>query len=93
MIRRAELGKLISDPDNEMLGKAFANRMWAHFFGRGFVNPVDDFGPHNPAKRSGAARQARRGVQEERLRRQEAMPLDHGQPRLPAQQHQHEDER
>ena len=25
-----------------------ANRMWAHFLGRGFVNPVDDLGPHNP---------------------------------------------
>ena len=49
VIRRAELGKLISDPNNEMLGKAFVNRMWAHFLGRGFVNPVDDFGPHNPA--------------------------------------------
>ena len=48
VIRRAELGKLISDPNNEMLGKAFVNRMWAHFLGRGFVNPVDDFGPHNP---------------------------------------------
>ena len=48
VIRRAELGKLIADPNNEMLGKAFVNRMWAHFFGRGFVNPVDDFGPHNP---------------------------------------------
>ena len=48
MIRRAELGKLISDPNNEMLGKAFVNRLWAHFLGRGFVNPVDDFGPHNP---------------------------------------------
>jgi Protein of unknown function (DUF1553) len=22
--------------------------LWAHFLGRGFVNPVDDFGPHNP---------------------------------------------
>ena len=22
--------------------------MWAHFMGRGFVHPVDDFGPHNP---------------------------------------------
>ena len=48
MIRRAELGKLIADPNNEMLAKAFVNRMWAHFLGRGFVNPVDDFGPHNP---------------------------------------------
>ena len=22
--------------------------MWGHFMGRGFVHPVDDFGPHNP---------------------------------------------
>ena len=29
------------------MAKAFVNRMWAHFLGRGFVNPVDDFGPHN----------------------------------------------
>jgi hypothetical protein len=47
VIRRAELGKLIADPKNEAMAKAFVNRMWAHFVGRGFVNPVDDFGPHN----------------------------------------------
>ncbi len=48
VIRRAELGKLIADPKNEAMAKALVNRMWAHFLGRGFVNPVDDFGPHNP---------------------------------------------
>ena len=32
-----------------MLAKAFVNRLWAHFLGRGFVNPVDDFGTHNPS--------------------------------------------
>jgi hypothetical protein len=48
VIRRAELGKLIADPDNEMLAQSFVNRMWAHLLGRGIVNPVDDFGPHNP---------------------------------------------
>jgi hypothetical protein len=48
VIRRAELGKLIADPNNEAMAKAFVNRMWAHFLGRGFVHPVDDFGPHNP---------------------------------------------
>jgi Protein of unknown function (DUF1549)/Protein of unknown function (DUF1553) len=47
VIRRAELARLIADPKNEALSKAFVNRMWAHFLGRGFVNPVDDFGPHN----------------------------------------------
>ncbi len=48
VIRRAELGKLIADTNNPMLGKAFVNRLWAHFLGRGFVNPIDDFGSHNP---------------------------------------------
>jgi Protein of unknown function (DUF1549)/Protein of unknown function (DUF1553) len=48
VVRRDELGKLIADPDNEALAKAFVNRMWAHFLGRGFVHPVDDFGSHNP---------------------------------------------
>jgi len=47
--RRVELGKLITDPKNEDFAKAFVNRMWGHFLGRGFVNPVDDFGAHNPA--------------------------------------------
>jgi hypothetical protein len=48
VVRRVELGKLIADPKNEALARAFANRMWGHFVGRGLVNPVDDIGPHNP---------------------------------------------
>ena len=28
--------------------EAAVNRMWAYFFGRGFVNPVDDFSVTNP---------------------------------------------
>jgi hypothetical protein len=48
VIRRAELAGLIADPKNEALARAFVNRMWAHFLGRGLVHPVDDFGPHNP---------------------------------------------
>ena len=47
--RRSELGKMIADPKNEAMAKAFVNRTWAHFLGRGFVEPVDDFGSHNPA--------------------------------------------
>lgn len=45
--RRVELAKLIADPKNDQMARAFVNRLWAHFLGRGFVNPVDDFGPHN----------------------------------------------
>jgi hypothetical protein len=43
--RREELAKLIVD--HEMFGKAFVNRMWAHFMGRGFANPIDDFNDQN----------------------------------------------
>jgi len=46
-IRRVELGRLIVDPKSDLLPRAMANRMWAQFLGRGFVNPVDDIGPHN----------------------------------------------
>jgi hypothetical protein len=45
--RRVELAKLITN--NEYFAKAFVNRMWAHFMGRGIQMPVDDFGiPDNP---------------------------------------------
>jgi hypothetical protein len=43
--RRQELAKFITD--SKYFPKAYVNRMWAHFFGRGFTNPVDDFNPEN----------------------------------------------
>ncbi len=46
--RREALGKFITEPANDSFAKAYVNRMWGHFFGRGFVQPVDDFGTHNP---------------------------------------------
>lgn len=45
--RRVELAKFIADPKNEDLARAFVNRTWGHYMGRGIVHPVDDFGPHN----------------------------------------------
>jgi hypothetical protein len=44
--RRKELVKLMVKSD--WFAKAFVNRMWAHFLGRGFTKVVDDFGEHNP---------------------------------------------
>jgi hypothetical protein len=32
---------------HENFAKAYVNRMWGHFFGKGFVNPVDDFNSQN----------------------------------------------
>jgi len=43
--RREELARLVVD--HEMFTKAMVNRMWGLFFGRGFVNPVDDFNDNN----------------------------------------------
>ena len=33
---------------NPGFARAIVNRMWAHFLGRGFTNPVDDVRPSNP---------------------------------------------
>lgn len=35
--------------DNAFFAKAITNRIWAEFFGRGIVDPVDDFRASNPA--------------------------------------------
>jgi hypothetical protein len=43
--RRSELAKFVTE--SPYFAKAYVNRMWAHFFARGFTNPVDDFGPEN----------------------------------------------
>ena len=46
--RREALARWMTSPQNPYFAKAFVNRTWAHFFGRGFVNPVDDLRPSNP---------------------------------------------
>jgi len=43
--RREELAQMVIEHPN--FGKAQVNRMWAHFFGKGIVNPVDDFNDQN----------------------------------------------
>ncbi len=46
--RRMQLAIWMTSRDNPFLARAAVNRAWAHLFGRGIVEPVDDFGPHNP---------------------------------------------
>ena len=46
--RRAKLAELLLADDRRLPAKSFVNRAWAHLFGAGLVNPVDDLGPHNP---------------------------------------------
>lgn len=40
--RRKELAKLVTK--DKYFSQALVNRMWAHFLGRGFTNPMDDLG-------------------------------------------------
>jgi hypothetical protein len=44
---RAALAKWVTSADNPWFARAFVNRMWGHFLGRGFVDPVDDLRPSN----------------------------------------------
>jgi Protein of unknown function (DUF1549)/Protein of unknown function (DUF1553) len=45
---RAELFKWMKQPDNPFFARSFVNRVWAHYFGIGIVEPVDDFSQANP---------------------------------------------
>jgi hypothetical protein len=47
--RRVVLAKWLASPQNPWFATSFANRVWAHFFGIGIVEPVDDFRVSNPA--------------------------------------------
>ncbi len=45
---RQKLVDWMADPANPFFAKAVANRYWAHFFGRGIVDPLDDMRVTNP---------------------------------------------
>jgi hypothetical protein len=46
---RIELARWMTAPDNPFFARAIANRLWAHYFGRGLVEPLDDMRATNPA--------------------------------------------
>ncbi|ODA29657.1 DUF1549 domain-containing protein [Planctopirus hydrillae] len=46
--RRVELGRILAEDHDHQLARAFVNRQWSQFFGRGFTTPVDDMGVHQP---------------------------------------------
>lgn len=47
--RRVIMAKWLASPQNPYFAKNFANRVWAHFFGLGIIDPVDDVRISNPA--------------------------------------------
>ncbi|MDF2695433.1 MAG: hypothetical protein K0S65_3816 [Labilithrix sp.] len=46
---RKALAAWMTAKDNRWFARAFVNRMWGHFLGRGFHDPVDDMRSSNPA--------------------------------------------
>lgn len=47
--RRVVLANWMTGSDNAFFARAAANRLWAHYFGRGLVEPIDDQRATNPA--------------------------------------------
>jgi hypothetical protein len=47
--RRKLMADWLTRPDNPYFARNLANRVWAQFFGRGIVEPVDDVRVSNPA--------------------------------------------
>lgn len=45
---REELARWLTSPENEFFAKNLVNRMWAHFFGFGIQDPLDEPGDNNP---------------------------------------------
>jgi hypothetical protein len=46
---RQQLFAWLVQPDNPYFARSFVNRVWARYFGRGLVDPVDAFADSNPA--------------------------------------------
>ncbi|MCA9114061.1 MAG: DUF1553 domain-containing protein [Planctomycetaceae bacterium] len=46
--RREQLASWLTAADNRWFARSNVNRMWFHLFGRGIVEPVDDFRETNP---------------------------------------------
>jgi hypothetical protein len=46
--RRKVLAEWLASPENPYFARNLANTVWAHFFGRGIVEPVDDVRVSNP---------------------------------------------
>lgn len=47
--RRRAFARWMTQPENPFFARAIVNRLWAHYFGRGLVEPIDDFRVTNPA--------------------------------------------
>ena len=49
MDRREHLADWMTSAENPYFARMIANRLWAHYLGRGLVEPIDDMRATNPA--------------------------------------------
>lgn len=47
--RRTVLADWMTSPENPYFARAIVNRLWAHYLGRGLIEPIDDLRLTNPA--------------------------------------------
>jgi hypothetical protein len=65
--RRQVLAAWMTAPDNPYFAKVIVNRLWAHYFGRGLVEPIDDIRATNPATNERLLVELERHLREERF--------------------------
>ncbi len=46
--QREVLAEWLTSPENDLFARNFTNRVWAHFFHRGLIEPIDDLRVSNP---------------------------------------------
>ena len=68
--RREVLAEWLTSPENPYFATSVANRVWAHFFGKGIVEPVDDIRVSNPRQQPRAVQDARREADRVQVRLQ-----------------------
>ena len=71
-------------PDNPFFARSFVNRVWAHYFGVGLVDPVDDFSLANPPTNARLLDALAAGLRRERVRHPQAGADDPAEPDVPA---------
>ena len=74
-------------PDNPYFARAIVNRVWAHYFGRGIIDPPDNLSPFNPPSHPELLKELCDGFVANKYDLQWLHRTDPEQPHLPAEQH------
>ena len=82
---RVKLADWLTARDNPYFARSFVNRVSAHYFGVGLVNPVDDFSVANPPTNPRLLDAVASRLRGKRFRHPQAGADDPGEPDVPAE--------